>query len=183
MGDSVRIGVESLTHEGFLYILDREKYADGTYGQPTLLYPTLRYRVGDNLVKPGDVTFLPGPGREIIVTTDTLKNQVAEELIIIVTPKPLFALSQLQQDQIKVSSPQLLTWLRDWSVPEVQLDQLDTAGSLLSKREEAAGADQPKGLQERSLTQDDPLPQSIVEMKVKRGVPIITTFTLRIKEV
>ena len=182
VGDSVRIGVESLTHSGYLYVIDREKYADGTYGPPTLVYPTRRYRNGDNSVRPGDIIFLPGPGREIVVTSDAGRKQIAEELTVIVSPTRLIEAADLEKEQIKLSPNQLLTWMQNWAASEVQIDQLDAAGSSLTRREEAAGSDEAKGLAERSLSPDDPLPQTMVEMKVKRGNPVITTFTLPIKK-
>jgi hypothetical protein len=181
IGDSVKIGVESLTHSGYLYIIDREKYADGSSGQPILLYPTLRYRDGDNSVRPGDVTLLPGPNREIVIKADTGTTQVAEELTIIVSPTRLIDPLQLQSEQVKLSSSQLLNWLQMWSRPELQIDQIDAAGLSMTRRELAAGGNQSKGLHEQALTQNDPLPQTIVEMKVKNGDPIITTVTLPIK--
>jgi Domain of unknown function (DUF4384) len=182
VGDSVRIGVESLTHPGYLYIIDREKYADGTYGSPTLVYPTLRYRNGDNYVRPGDVTFLPGPGREITISSDSARKQSAEELTIIVSPTRLIDVSQLQMEQIMVSPNQLLEWIKKWSAEEIQLDQVGAAGLGMTAAERAAGADQPKGLNEHPLSQSDPLPQTMLEMKIKRGSPMITTVTLPIKQ-
>ena len=182
VGDSIRIGIESLSHSGYLYVIDREKYADGTYGAPTLVYPTLRYRGGDNSVRPGDITFLPGPGREIVVTSDTGRKQVAEELTVIVSPTRLIDATELAREQIKLSPNQLLNWLQNWATSEVQIDQVDGAGKSMTRREELAGADESKGLHEQSLSPDDPLPQTMVEMKVKRGNPVITTFTLPIRK-
>lgn len=183
VGDSVRIGIESLTHAGYLYIIDREKYSDGGYGPPTLIYPTLRYRNGDNYVRPGDITFLPGPGREITVTADYGKKQVAEELIVIVSPTRLIPQSDLRMDQIKITPNQVLQWVKRWSTEDIQIDQVDTQGQAMTEAERTAGAEQAKGLTERPiLSQNDPLPQTIFEMKVKPGNPLITTITLPIKQ-
>src|SRR6185503_7828462 len=43
VGDRVRITVES-PRPGFLYIVDREQYADGSFGEPMLIFPTLKTR-------------------------------------------------------------------------------------------------------------------------------------------
>ena len=43
IGDRVRITVES-PRLGFLYIVDREQYADGSLGEPVLIFPTLHTR-------------------------------------------------------------------------------------------------------------------------------------------
>lgn len=183
VGDSIRIGIESLTHTGYLYIIDREKYSDGGYGPPTLIYPTLRYRNGDNYVRPGDITFLPGPGREITVTADYGKKQVAEELIVIVSPTRLIPQSDLRMEQIKITPNQVLQWVKNWSTEDIRIDQVDTQGQAMTVAERTAGAEQAKGLTERPiLSQNDPLPQTIFEMKVKPGNPLITTITLPIKQ-
>jgi hypothetical protein len=107
---------------------------------------------------------------------------VAEELTVIVSPTRLITPAELQNEQIKLSPNQLLTWLQDWATQEVQIDQIDAAGAPLTRREEGAVADESKGLSERPLSPDDPLPQTMVEMKVRRGNPVITTFTLPIKK-
>ena len=165
-----------------MYIIDREKYADGTFGSPTLVYPTLRYQNGDNYVRPGDVKFLPGPGREITISSDSARKQSAEELTIIVSPTRLIDVSQLQMEQIKISPNQLLEWIKKWAAEEIQLDQIGSAGLAMTAAERAAGADQSKGLNEHPLSQNDPLPQTMLEMKIKHGSPMITTVTLPIKQ-
>jgi len=147
-----------------------------------LIYPTLRYSGGDNKVRPGDVVFLPGPGREITVTKNSDKRQAAEELIIIVSPTRLMPLSDLQMDQIKISADQALKWIKDWSAEEVQIDQVGTEGEAMTQEELKAGAETPKGLTEHPLSQADPLPQTILEMKIRKGKPLITTVTLPIKQ-
>jgi len=182
IGDKVRIGIESLTHKGYLYIIDREKYADGSYGPPMLIYPTLRYNNGNNLVSPGDVVFLPGPGREITVTMNTGRKQAAEELMIIVSPTRLIPQSDLQMEQIKISADQTLKWIADWSAEEVQIDQVGTTGQAMSQQELTSGTEQSKGLTEHPLSQADPLPQTIFEMKIRKGKPMITTVTLPIRQ-
>jgi hypothetical protein len=41
--------------EGYLYVIDREQYEDGTLGEPVQIFPTTRTRGGDNSVKPGSL--------------------------------------------------------------------------------------------------------------------------------
>ena len=53
-GESIRLSVES-PRGGYLYVIDREQYADGTTSDPYLIFPTLRIRKGDNAVSPGKV--------------------------------------------------------------------------------------------------------------------------------
>src|SRR5262249_30554823 len=44
-GDLVRLGIES-PRDGYLYVVDREQYADGTASDPYLIFPSLRNRRG-----------------------------------------------------------------------------------------------------------------------------------------
>src|SRR5215510_1166033 len=57
-GQKVRFSVESLTRSGFLYVIDREQYADGTLGDPMLLFPTQKTRDA-NYVKAGRLVSIP----------------------------------------------------------------------------------------------------------------------------
>src|ERR1044072_6140944 len=40
-GDRLRISVEAV-RSGYLYVIDREQYADGSLGEPYLIFPTTR---------------------------------------------------------------------------------------------------------------------------------------------
>jgi len=51
-GDRLRISVEAV-RAGYLYVIDREQYADGTLGEPYLIFPTKRTAGGDNEVAIG----------------------------------------------------------------------------------------------------------------------------------
>jgi hypothetical protein len=58
IGDRVRLTIES-PRPGFLYIIDREQYADGSFGEPMMIFPTMRTRGGDNRVAPGRLIDIP----------------------------------------------------------------------------------------------------------------------------
>src|ERR1044072_8730241 len=58
VGDRVRITVES-PRQGFLYIIDREQFQDGSFGEPLLIFPTLHTRGGDTRVLPGRLIDIP----------------------------------------------------------------------------------------------------------------------------
>src|SRR6185295_12484576 len=111
----------------------------------------------------------------ITISSDSARKQSAEELTIIVSPTRLIDVSQLQMEQIKISPNQLLEWIKKWAAEEIQLDQIGSAGLAMTAAERAAGADQSKGLNEHPLSQNDPLPQTMLEMKIKHGSPMITT--------
>src|SRR5438128_2161384 len=52
VGEYVRLSIE-VPRTGFLYVIDREQYDDGTLGEPQLIFPTLEISGGDNEVKAG----------------------------------------------------------------------------------------------------------------------------------
>ena len=58
VGERVRLSIES-PRAGYLYVIDREQYADGSYGDAYLIFPTLRTRGGDNEVRPGKLIDIP----------------------------------------------------------------------------------------------------------------------------
>ena len=58
-GDRVRLSIEA-AQSGFLYIIDREQYTDGTLGEPYLIFPNTQTHGGDNRVKAGSVIEIPG---------------------------------------------------------------------------------------------------------------------------
>ncbi|HEX8290125.1 MAG TPA: hypothetical protein VF570_00135, partial [Pyrinomonadaceae bacterium] len=57
-GDRVRLSIEA-ARTGYLYVIDREQYADGTLGEPYLIFPTTRTLGGDNRVKAGRLVDIP----------------------------------------------------------------------------------------------------------------------------
>jgi hypothetical protein len=184
IGDLIRIGIESLSHDGYLYVIEREKYADGSYGQANLVFPTARTRGGNNFVRAGVLTFIPAAPNYFLITSNTEKKQVAEELIIIVSPKKLLDSSLLQIKPIEIPNRQLTEWLNQWAVEELQLEQIGGVGQTMTKAEQSAGlTEEEKGLTEvtPTLSQDDAPPQTIYQMTIKRGNPAIATVTLPIK--
>src|SRR5690242_3986606 len=57
-GDKLRISVETV-RSGYLYVIDREQYADGTLGEPYLIFPTTRTSGGNNEVAVGKLLEIP----------------------------------------------------------------------------------------------------------------------------
>src|SRR6478672_8020359 len=58
-GQKVRLGIESLSRDGYLYVIDREQYADGTFGDARLIFPGARTLEGGNRVKAGKIIYIP----------------------------------------------------------------------------------------------------------------------------
>jgi uncharacterized protein DUF4384 len=177
VGDRVRISVES-PRAGYLYVVDREQYADGSFGDPYLIFPTSRTRGGDNRVRPGKLidipaqednpsyfTLLPGPGR-----SDT----VAEVLSFMVTPAPLGNLP-ITDKPLKLSPTDVAKWEQTWSRAVERFEMNEGAGRPWTNEEKAAGA----MAGSRLLTQEEPAPQTVYRIATKRKSTILVTVSLR----
>ena len=180
VGDRIRFSVESLSRKGYLYIVDRELYSDGTYGSPTLVYPTLNNRSGSNLISAGNSIFIPQSSNYFVVKPQQgEKKQVAEVLTIIVSPKILVEESRLDTKAITLSTAEFNGWLNKWEVDTTLLEQVNGAGQKITPTEREAA----KGLIEESspLTQNDPPPQSVYLAKVKRNDPFLVNVFLKFR--
>src|SRR5262249_31814030 len=58
IGEKIRLSFES-QQAGYLYVINREQYADGRLGEPLLIFPTTRTRNGDNHVAAGRLIEIP----------------------------------------------------------------------------------------------------------------------------
>lgn len=186
VGETFRLGVEPLSHNGFLYIVNREKFADGSYGTPTLLFPTLSSRGGNNFVRAGVLSFLPAYGKVFKIAPAEEKKQIAEELIIIVSPKLLIDPQTLRPSAISLAPAQIGEWLALWQVEDFQaMELVDGAKEFMTAAEEFAWREQSKKIVEvtPTLTQTDAPPHIVYQMKIKRGTPALIIVTLPIKAV
>ena len=89
-GERVRISIESPT-TGYLYVIDREHYADGSLGDAYLIFPTARTRGGNNSAVAGRVIEFPAQDDNppYFTLTRSRPEHIGETLILIVAPKPL----------------------------------------------------------------------------------------------
>src|SRR5439155_2207650 len=82
-GECVQIGIES-GRRGYLYVVTRERYADGGLGVPFLIFPSTELNQGRNDVRAGRPVAIPGwnddpPCFEIKRSRD---NYIGETLIV-----------------------------------------------------------------------------------------------------
>lgn len=177
VGDRVRISVES-PRAGYLYVVDREQYADGSYGDAYVIFPTLRTRGGDNRVRPGKLidipaqedspsffTLLPSPGR-----SDT----VAEVLSFIVAPAPLAELP-IGDKPVKISAADVAKWERLWATEVERFEMNGGAGRPWTNEEKAASA----GSSTRLLNQEEPAPQTVYRVASRNKSAVLVTVPLR----
>ncbi len=177
VGERVRLSIES-PRAGYLYVIDREQYADGSYGDAYLIFPTLRTRGGDNRVRPGKLIDIPAqednPSYFTLVPSPSRSDQVAEILSIIVTPEPLENL-RLSDRPLKLSKSDVARWEASGSVEVERYEMVGGAGMSWSKVEMEASA----AGSARILTQEEPTPQTVYRIGSKSKGTFMITVPLR----
>jgi hypothetical protein len=177
VGERVRLSIES-PRAGYLYVIDREQYADGSFGDAYLIFPTLRTRGGDNQVRPGKLIDIPAqednPSYFTLVPSPSRSDQVAEMLSIMVTPEPLDNL-RLTDRPLKISKSDLAKWEASDSVEVERFEMVGGAGMPWSKAEMSASA----AGSARILTQEEPAPQTIYRIGSKSKNTFLVTVALR----
>jgi hypothetical protein len=177
VGERVRLSIES-PRAGYLYVIDREQYADGSFGDAYLIFPTLRTRGGDNQVRPGKLIDVPAqednPSYFTLVPSPSRSDQVAEVLSIIVTPEPLENL-RLTDRPLKLSKSDVTKWEVSGSVEVERFEMVGGAGMPWSKVEMAASSTGSA----RVLTQEEPTPQTVYRISTRNKNAVMVTVPLR----
>ena len=149
-GDKLRISVETV-RAGYLYVIDREQYADGTLGEPYLIFPTTRTSGGNNEVAVGKL--LEIPAQEDSPPFFTMKksrpDHVAEVLSVLVMPTPLEEV-QITDKAQKLTDAQVASWEKAWGTSVGRLE-MSATGQTWTKEEKDATT--------RALTASAPAPQ------------------------
>jgi hypothetical protein len=153
-GDRLRISVEA-ARNGYLYVIDRELYADGTMSEPYLIFPTTRTLNGDNQVAVGKLAEIPAQedSPPFFTIRRSRPDQVAEVLSVLVTPTPLEGV-QVSDKAQKLTDAQVAKW-EQWSNGVGRLE-MESVGQTWTREEKDAGA-----TNTRALTASAPAPQML----------------------
>ena len=167
--EPVRLSIES-PRAGFLYVIDREQYADGSTSDPYLIFPTQRIRGGNNAVSPGRVIELPD--RSAFRLRPQRAGYRGELLTLLITAEAMPELSAgstaRQLDRALVER-----WERQWATPVERFEMVNGAGKPYTKSEREAA-------EGRLLTQADDLPQTLIRVAATASNPLIVTLPLRV---
>ncbi len=176
LGDKLRLSFES-PGAGYLYVIDREIYADGKVGEPYLIFPTLSARGGDNRVQPGAVIDIPGQSDSVPYFTlkSNNSNWRGELLTVIVSPMSLAGIG-LPDKPSPISAAMVAALEDKYLKPADEYDQKGSAGQSYTKAEKEAG-----GIGTRQLTQDDPFPQTVYRVKTRAKEPMLINLNLSLK--
>ena len=174
-GDRLRISVEA-ARTGYLYVIDREQYADGSLGEPYLIFPTTRTLAGNNQVTIGKITELPAQDDSppFFTVKRSRPDHVAEVLSVLISPAPLEGF-QITDKAQKLAEAQVARWEKSWGARVGLLELEKGAGQPWSKEEKEAGADV-----SRSLKSNAPAPQVIYyQPNAGERQPIFVNVRLR----
>ena len=171
-GQRIRLGIESLSRDGYLYVINREEYADGSFGDAHLIFPSSRTPQGGNRVKAGKVVYIPAKSFRI-KPSQTSKGHVAEVLTLLVSPKPLVDTTEFAGGRWVIAAERLAAWEKQWAVAPTKFEMEGGEGQPLSEQEQSAG------LGQSELTQDEPVPQTIYRLTVKPADTLLVTVPLR----
>ena len=172
-GQKVRLGVES-PRSGYLYVIDREHYADGTYSEPYLIFPTLKTRGGDNSVVAGRLVEIPDQDdRPFYFKMNRHRpDQTGEVLTFIVTPQAIPNL-ELSRKALKLTNDQFAQWEQKWKAPTRRVELANHAGKAYTKIEMTAGANKTTLLGPTDLP-----PQIIFRLTGKATGAVMVTLPL-----
>jgi len=155
-GDRIRMSIEA-ARTGYLYVVDQEQYADGSKGEPYLIFPTSRTRGGDNAVQAGRVIEIPAQDDSppYFTLKKSRADNVGENVIVLVTPTPLESLNVTDKAQ-RLSAETLAVWEKSWGTQTGRLEMTGGVGKSWTKQEREAGANGT-----RSMTEAEPAPQTV----------------------
>jgi len=152
----IRMSIEA-ARSGYLYVVDQEQYADGSKGEPYLIFPTSRTRGGDNAVRAGRVIEIPAQddGPPYFTLKKSRADNVGENVIVLVTPTPIESLNVTDKAQ-RLSAGTVAGWEKSWGTQTGRLEMTGGVGKSWTKQEREAGANGT-----RSMTEAEPAPQTV----------------------
>ena len=174
VGQKVRLSIESL-RPGYLYVIDREKFTDGTLGEPAMLFPSQSIRGGDNRVEAGIAVEVPGqkdPTPYFDITAED-PRLAAEQITILLTEQPLPGIVAGTE---RLSPALVDSWEKSWGTSVRQSEEKDALGKLYTKAEREAGE---SGT--RRLSRNDPRPQTTYQVDARPGQALLVHVNLSVR--
>ncbi|HWS53569.1 MAG TPA: DUF4384 domain-containing protein [Pyrinomonadaceae bacterium] len=182
-GDRVRLGIETV-RAGYLYVLNREVYADRTLGPVSLIFPTRRMRGGQNFVAPGRPVEFPDlcdrPNYIEFLPPSRARRPVAEQLVLVVADRPLTDLP-VPADSVRIPEEFLRLLEARWAGPSEELELEDGEGQAYTSVELNAAFEisrEGAGAGGRALVHAAPQPQTVFAVNAPRPDGVLVTLLL-----
>src|SRR6185295_16156125 len=130
-GDLLRLSIES-PRTGFLYVIDRDWFTDGSSGETKLIFPL---HGEDNRLEVGKLIDIPAEADSPFKATPN-PGQAGEMLTIIVTSSPLSL--PLSRKELLISSAQLAEWESRWGGITERFEMVNGSGEVRTVEEQQA---------------------------------------------
>ena len=190
-GELLWLGIEvPRTDDCFVYVLDREQYANGSLGDPYLIFPTPTTPDGANMASAGRIVYVPAPGDPLPYFRLERSNQqhIAERLTIIVSPRRLTFRGQLEEVDtdiklLRVATAEAARCDREWSGQTERLPARRDLSAGITRAEQEVRETRkmiPAKGEQRRLLPADLLPHTIYRVRGKAGQPVLVNVSLRI---
>ncbi len=194
-GELLWLGIEvPRDGESFVYVLDREQYADGTLGDPYLIFPTLTTSKDANVVGAGRIVYVPAPDDPLpyFHLERSNRQHLAERLTIIVSPYRLTFRGQREElapgvELLRVATAEADRYERDWSGQTARLPARRDNNAGFTRAEQQVRETRkmiptanPAQEDLRRLLPTDLLPHTIYRVRGKAGQPLLVNVSLRI---
>lgn len=173
-GDRLRISVEAV-RAGYLYVIDREQYADGSLGEPYMIFPTKRTSRGDNQVAIGRLIEIPAQddAPPYFTMKKSRPDHVAEVVSVLVTPTPLEGF-QITDKAQQLTNAQVADWEKLWGSGVGRLEMSTTGQAWTAEEKEA---------RTRALTASAPAPQLLFyRPAAKPSEPVFVKLKLQYRK-
>lgn len=172
----LRLSIES-ARKGYLYVIDRDVYADGTMSAPSLVFPTKRLLGGDNRVEPGVPIEIPGGDDRppVFRLKKTRDDQVSVRLTLIVSTEPIREIDP-KQNARKLSAEQVDAWEKQWGAKVQQFENPSSIGQAYTAAEQEAA--KPGA---RPLGPSDPAPSLLMKSTSSPQEPMLGSVVLKVQ--
>lgn len=175
-GQNVRLSIES-ARAGYLYVIDRDVYADGSTSIPSLVFPTLRLRRGDNRVQPGLTIEIPDAEDRppALQLKKTRADQLSVLLTIIVAPQAIDEIRTARGRQ-PLTNERVAAWEKSWGAQTEHIENSASLGKAYTASEQASAQSD-----SRPLGPDDPLPMTLIKSTAAPGKPMVISVSIKLK--
>ncbi len=179
-GDILRLTVE-VPFESYIYLLNREQYADGTMSDPYLVFPARQDTGRSAKGVPGKLIYIPNETDyfEITRLSSEGPEKTAEVFTVLLSTEPLAELPPLADDEDyrRIDPRQLKEWESKWGGRVWKFEKIGGAGAAITSAEKKAGASGGA-----LLSDSDPEPQTVYHVGRKPGEPLVFTIPVRIRK-
>ncbi len=172
-GQRLRLSIEA-ARTGYLYVIDREQFADGSLGNPLLIFPTLSIQGGKNEVRLGRVIDIPALEDGYFELERSRPDQTGEIITLLVTSQPVLDL-KIGEDAIELPEELVETWEKSWGADIGRVELEGSTGKIWTPEEKAASSAEGK-----LLKYDGPPPQTLFyRPNAKPEEPLLVSVRLR----